>query len=431
VKFLGRVVLLLLLAIVGLGVYGVVTVFDDAPLIAGSEVLDATDLAQAKTFLRKADPRNLKPGTLTTLTVQQQDMEKALNYALDNFHGGRATVAIEEGIANVQFSMKLPINVLGNYLNAQVALSQWSERLQVQTLRLGGVTIPGFMADWMMEQAHQQLLAHVSEYGAALGAINGFSIGDGQVNVVYQWQPELADKIADRGRDLLVSPENQERLLEHVRHLAQLTNDPSIARKASLTELIGPMFLFARARGGDPVEENRAALMAMATYILGVNVAQLLGEPADSIPSVGRHQFHLSTRHDFAQHFLVSAGIASSAGTGLSDQIGLLKELDDSQAGGSGFSFTDLGADRTGVRLAELAISNAENALAVQKLLSGQLGRKLEESVFMANFLDLPEFMPEAEFKQRFSGVGAPAYNAVANDIEARISQMPLFMQLQ
>jgi hypothetical protein len=431
VKLIGRLLSLLVLALVGVGVYVVVTIFDDAPLIAGSDVLDATDLAQAKSFLRKADPRNLKPGTITTLIVQQQDMEKALNYALDNFHGGRAQVAIEEGVANVQFSMQLPFNVLGNYLNAQVALSQWSERLQVQALHLGGVTIPGFIADLILEQAHQQLLAYVPEYGAALGAINGYSIGDGQVNVVYQWQPELADKLAERGRDLLVSPENQERLLAHARHLAMLTNDRSIPRKASLAVLIGPMFTFARARGGDPVEENRAALMAMATYILGVNVAKLLGEPTDSIPNAGQHQFHLSTRHDFAQHFLVSAGIASSAGTGLSDQIGLLKELDDSQAGGSGFSFTDLGADRTGVRLAELAISNAENALAVQKLLSGSLGRKLEESVFMAEFRDLPEFMPEAEFKQRFTEVGSPAYNAVANDIEARISQMPLFMQLR
>jgi hypothetical protein len=247
------------------------------------------------------------------------------------------------------------------------------------------------------------------------------------INVVYQWQPELLNQISDRGRDLLVSPEDQERLMAHARNLATLTNDPGIPRVASLATLIGPMFRFAQLRGGNAVEENRAAIMAMAMFIMGVNVAKLVGEQDATIPATGRHEFLLSERYDFTQHFLVSAGLAVSAGTGLSDTIGMLKELDDSQAGGSGFSFTDLGADRTGVRLAELAVSNETTAKAVQDMLAGEL----DEKVFMAEFRDLPEFMPEPEFKQRFTGIGSPAYNAVADDIEARIDKMPLFAQVK
>jgi len=40
---------------------------------------------------------------------------------------------------------------------------------------------------------------------------------------------------------------------------------------------------------------------------------------------------------------------------------------------------------------------------------------------------DLPEFMPEAEFKRRFGGIGAPAYKRMMDDIERRIAALPLY----
>jgi hypothetical protein len=267
------------------------------------------------------------------------------------------------------------------------------------------------------------LLARVPEYNAAINAINGYQIGNGLVNVVYQWQPEVLDQITDRGRDLLIAPEDRERLMAHARNLATLTNDPQMPRTTSLLAVMAPMFRFAQLRGGDPVAENRAAILAMAMHIQGINVGRFLGEPEGSIPRAGRHRLMLSDRHDFAQHLLVSAGLTIAASVGLSDTIGLLKELEDSQAGGSGFSFTDLGADRTGVRLAELASSNPANATAVQEM----LGNASEEAVFMAEFRDLPEFMPEAEFRQRFQGIGSAPYNDVVADIERRINATPLF----
>ncbi|OYW32325.1 MAG: hypothetical protein B7Z51_03490, partial [Methyloversatilis sp. 12-65-5] len=39
----------------------------------------------------------------------------------------------------------------------------------------------------------------------------------------------------------------------------------------------------------------------------------------------------------------------------------------------------------------------------------------------------LPEFMPEDEFLRRFGGVDAPAYQAVIEDIEARLAKLALY----
>ena len=40
---------------------------------------------------------------------------------------------------------------------------------------------------------------------------------------------------------------------------------------------------------------------------------------------------------------------------------------------------------------------------------------------------DLPEFMPEAEFKRRYGGIGAPAHKSMMADIERRIAALPLY----
>ena len=45
----------------------------------------------------------------------------------------------------------------------------------------------------------------------------------------------------------------------------------------------------------------------------------------------------------------------------------------------------------------------------------------------MPRTADLPEFMQEAEFKRRFGGIGAPAYNRMMEDIERRIAALSLY----
>jgi len=133
-------------------------------------------------------------------------------------------------------------------------------------------------------------------------------------------------------------------------------------------------------------------------YAQGVDVRRFLDEPSDTRFRARARTLTLQGRDDLAQHFLISAGIAAAGGSRLADAVGLFKELDDSRSG-SGFSFTDLAADRAGVRFAESA--TGPNAARLQ----GLLADKAEESLFMPRVRDLPEFMPEDELVRRFGGV--------------------------
>ena len=44
----------------------------------------------------------------------------------------------------------------------------------------------------------------------------------------------------------------------------------------------------------------------------------------------------------------------------------------------------------------------------------------------MPDVADLPESMPEAEFKRRYGGIGGPGYNNMMATIEARVASRPL-----
>ena len=59
--------------------------------------------------------------------------------------------------------------------------------------------------------------------------------------------------------------------------------------------------------------------------------------------------------------------------------------------------------------------------------LQTRAGAGLREADFMPEIADLADNLQDGEFKRRFGGVGAPAYNRVAQDIERRVAACPLY----
>ncbi len=419
--FLFKSVLFLLLLLLGGAALTLVLLVEDQPTVPG-EALVPADLSAARVFIENSDPRRLAPGELSDFTINEQDLELLLNYLLDELRGGSSQVALDAGVAELQLSARLPDNPLGTYLNLHIVLKEASGTLALDLLQIGQVSIPGWITDPLLQRAHAELELRVPEYRAALAAIDTFRIDPERLHIAYRWHPELFEQISSRGRDLLLSEAERERLLAHDRQLATLLDDPALPARLPLVDLLRPMFGFARDRQGDPVEENRAVLVVLSLYASGSSVTSLLGAPAD-VPEPPHHEFLLSGRLDFARHFLISAGLTVSAGTGVAESLGLLKEVDDAQDGGSGFSFTDLGADQTGIRLAELAVAGPDQARALQ----ARLADTADESLFMADFTDFPEFLSGEAFEEAYGGVGEPTYDAVLLEIDTRITGMPLF----
>lgn len=415
--------LFLLLAALGLAA---TRMLEHEPLVPDSSGMTAEDLQRAHEFLVSSAPGGrVEPGVVAAFTVREQDLKLLLDYMLERLHGGRSSVGMQTDSLSLQLSARLPDNLLGPWLNVQLTLSRQADGLVLERLQLGALTVPARLADALLWRMHELLKARVPEYLAALGAVDDYSMEPGELNILYQWRPELFARLSNRGRELFIGQEARDRLLLHVRNLAALTADPALPRTVPLSALLGPMFAFARQQPGDAVEQNRAVMQAFLMYVTRVDLPMVLGDVPGGLPNMVRRRLTLGGRQDAARHFLISAGLAVSAGTGMAETAGLLKELDDSVEGGSGFSFRDLAANRSGVRFAELAVAGPEQAQGVQNMLA----ELAEESIFIPDFNDLPERLSEQDFQQAYGDVGSPPYNDLITEIENRISGTPLFQR--
>src|SRR5262249_36905629 len=145
----------------------------------------------------------------------------------------------------------------------------------------------------------------------------------------------------------------------------------------------------ARSQTRDPVEENRSLILALALQFGDSRFRMLLSEIETTqlkASGVDNEDVTVQNRHDWVQHMTTSAGLQVAANSGISDFIGVAKEIKDAQEI-EGFSFGDLSADRTGVRLAEVATASKSSARKVQDALS----ITVTESQFFPNNHGLPE----------------------------------------
>jgi hypothetical protein len=184
------------------------------------------------------------------------------------------------------------------------------------------------------------------------------------------------------------------------------------------------VFTLARERsvGRDAIKENQAGIFALGILLGHPRIEEILGlaGAGDGRPAA-RHNLIpvvLRGRSDWTRHFCVSAVLAVLSDEAISGAAGLLKEELDGDTGGSGFSFSDLLADRAGTTFAIQATRDKASARAIQERLAG--GFRLDE--FFPPAADLPEGLSDAMFKARYGGVGGEGYLRLIAEIERRVT---------
>jgi hypothetical protein len=307
----------------------------------------------------------------------------------------------------------------GRWVNVELDLQETGGIPAIAGARIGGLPLPA----WLLEQLAQQALERSgfsAEWALALDVVRRVRFDAGHALVVYAWQPDSMQRMMAS----LLTPAELDRLRPYQDRLAGITQGAS-GWQLPLVQAMAPLFELAAERsaaGADAVAENRAALVVLTLFANGRHVGSV-APAARAWPRPRPLRLTLGGRFDFPQHFLVSAALVTEGTSPLSRAIGLYKEVADSR-GGSGFSFNDMAANRAGTRFGELALQQAQ---ALQRRVArGPGGRPLADADLLPAVADLPEFMPEAEFKRRFGGVGAPAYEALLADIDRRIASLPL-----
>jgi hypothetical protein len=393
-------------------------VLDDAPAIEPPAAFRRADLAWIKSLFEKHDPRRQTPGVVQSLQLDEAELNRLLNYAVELRRVSGIAAELTPGLATLTATLTVPPNPFGRYLNITAEVAEVPGGIRIQSLQLGSLPLPGTLADWTARQAHRWLRRDTT-YAALADAFSQVSFDENQATLDYRWQPELLTRIERKSAELLIAPDDQARMLAYAEQLDTLLKPYPRGSTVPLVDVTAPLFTHALQTGNDAREENRAALTALAAYLAGISLPKLLEGDSHSIRRAPRVLLSLHGRRDFAEHFVISAALSVNGGSRLATAIGLIKEEEDADKG-SGFSFTDLANDRAGVRLGQRAVGEA--AARVRQ----QLALARSDGALLPDFHDMPEFMSQAEFDRRFGPVGSPRYERVIARIDARLAAHPL-----
>lgn len=376
------------------------------------------DIGWAQALFNQYDPRRGPPDVTQSLSLSTDELNRLLNYAvaLKPVSGMEAELNPQSAIMGA--SLKLPRTPFGSYLNISVELLSNTGQIEVSRVQIGSVPLPGVFGRWAGHLAHQ-LLTRDPAYAAISASIRRIDFRENRVTLDYAWQPQLLTQLQRKSAALLIPDADRTRLLVYAQFIQKQLKPIPRGSKFPLHRLIQPVFALASSRGGDATSENRAAITALAAYASGVSLPKLFQNEGKTIRRGPPVLPRLHGRWDFAQHYLIAAALAANGGSRLANALGLAKEEDDAKRG-SGFSFTDLAADRAAARLGERLIG------ASAPRTQHRLAQASQDFDLMPDFNDLPEFMPADEFARRFGGVGSPRYQAVIYEIDKRLTLHPL-----
>jgi hypothetical protein len=179
--------------------------------------------------------------------------------------------------------------------------------------------------------------------------------------------------------------------------------------------------------GTDAVLPNRAAILALGKILGEDKVARVGGRDIDLGESEKRNALRqrmlLSGRNDLPRHFWVSAALTVLSDAPRARTVGLSKELMDSTAGGSGFSFVDMAANNAGIRLAVVATRNSNSAHELQ----ARIRQGVERDDLFPAIDGLPEKISRDDLQSDFGGIGGAETQRLLNEIDRRIAVLRLY----
>lgn len=388
-------------------------VIESAPAWMPNQNGGADALSRARHLIRDTVHAAPLSGGQKRLKLTGPDLAAVADFALARKKlSGQNRCSIEGGYLRFVSSIRLA-GERKRFLNIEILADQAADRARLLSLRLGGLKLPGA---WVESLAGPVLgftpLDRYRQIAAQL--IASLHLEPDALAVTLNWNRD----VFLRAQELVTDIADKERLAVYGENLAKLSGSQASRRFIRLAELLQPMFALAARRTreeADPIDENRALLLVLNTYVNGKTRSVADGSAA------GRPQVLLNGRVDTAQHFSASAVLAISGNSALADMIGLAKEMHDTRFG-SGFSFNDLAADQAGAVFGKAAVHSETSARRLQERLSASA----EESLYMPKVTDLPEHLHAATFAEQFKDLQSREFQ----DLKAKIRERVLALRL-
>lgn len=172
------------------------------------------------------------------------------------------------------------------------------------------------------------------------------------------------------------------------------------------------------------VTEHRDGLVALALLVAGKGALSLTDSAQSPFaacplpPQSPQTRVLLAGRPDLAKHWTISAALAAVGGLNTGRLLGEWKELADSMAGGSGFSFADLAADRAGLKVG-MAATNRDLALALRD----DLQARSNAGLLPPSVLGLAEGLSEERFVATYRDTDSARFAAAVAEIDRLLAR--------
>ncbi len=343
-----------------------------------------------------------------------------------------ARVDLREDALGFEVSRSLGTAV-PTYMNLRGEIIIDRGRPALGSLRLGYLPIPRMLIGWLAPGQGEALASEdplQAEAARLLANVNDLSLDSDEIRIHLHWDPELLSRAGDQARQWLLSESDRQRIVEYHAVIGEVAREISPDERAiPLSRLLAPLFGEARrksAAGSDPIAENQALLQTLAVYVNGEDIARLVGtEAAGAAPAAQFVEVRLLRRQDLAQHLTSIAAITVALGPELATMLSTAKESYDARHR-SGFSFSDLTANSTGVTLARLATRDRESALELQRRMS----ELQSDSDYMPAVGSNRDGLTQDDFSELYRDTGSLAYRRRVAEIQLLIESSRVFAGL-
>lgn len=410
-----------------------------SPVTPFQGVLTDEDYRSVEQLIVDNSPERFQQQDERQLSLDDQQLNLLSAFAIANvpqLQHLALSFSIEGDQATALMSIPQTLGPLTLYLNLEAKFAQNQGRARLKELRAGRLPIPRIVmrtAERFAGYRLQTASVASQELAAARRTVLTYSLGENQLHLTMAWQANLLSQLRSQARQILVSPQDQQRIRAYHQLIAAIAIDANeVRRQVPLQNFLPALFELANQRSslpdGDAIAENRALLQTLSFFVNNLPINQLMGdddgvESANgAVPSAPSMIVMLHQRNDLALHFVSAAAIAASAGVTLAEVLSNSKEVYDARYG-TGFSFSDLTANAAGVALGEQSTSSQDSALQMQQLLM-----KTElETAYMPVPLTDADGLDEASFIEKFGTRDSPQYLQRLQEINEAVQALQLY----
>jgi hypothetical protein len=397
---------------------------DNSPLQLQVPKVTSADKRRLYSLFSGKNPLNLEVGKTVEVSLTAQDINLLLAWGLPLSDTARsATVTLEAGRAHLLATAQIPgtSKFLNVAAQGRFGFAAGQLQLQPEHLRVGRLTVPTALLVGMVPSI-AKLIMEDERVKPMVAAVRTIELSDGAVTVSYGYGRPPKGFIASLFREAGSEPINIEGVRAQLLNLLASSGSITGTNDERFAKTVQTAFRYAKDHSTDSaVAANRSAILALGITLGHPKVESLIGSFLNEdtrVPLRGRFsRTTLRSRDDWPKHFFVSAALTIVAAGNVSDATGLFKEEKDA-GGGSGFSFADLLADRSGTTFAQVATRSEASARALQ----ARLNQGFNVDDYFPSADGLPEGLQDAEFQRQMGGVGGPGYNRLMAEIEHRVS---------